>query len=606
MGKMSLKLKMYSMFGFAAFMLVLVGGLGFYGLNKVAYDYDHIAEVNYPNSVTILKMQTEVKEMFYILTQLTLNGNDEKEIDRLVGKYQKAKEEYTRLDAVYTALDFVEGEEPLYLAMDKAWNENLKFADEALVLAKTASESPADRVSFGNMFRGDFRKARNEFYKTIADLTKFQEDEAKKWGELANKESTQQKTASSVIVGIGFVLTILAGFFFTRSLSNTLNAVAENLTKGSLEVNEAATEIASSSESLSSSTSQLASSVQETSASVEELTAMVAKNAENSDKSKDKATSSQDVAQKGKQAVVEMMGAIQDINESNSEIMRAVEESNNNISEITKVIADIGAKTKVINDIVFQTKLLSFNASVEAARAGEHGKGFSVVAEEVGNLAQMSGNAAQEISAMLDASVKKVENIVTQTKQKVEVLIKTGKEKVEKGQSTAAQCEDSLNQIVEEVEQVSQMVAEISTASKEQSVGIQEITKAMSQMDVVTQQNANASQTAASASVQLAGQSESLSGVVSELQTLIYGQAQPQVNSKRKVSAPVKKTDLQTTNKTLKVETAEKIEKKSKVIPLPLKAKKTFKAAAGDTSSKKLTANGQEFPKSNDPRFDEF
>ena len=61
-------------------------------------------------------------------------------------------------------------------------------------------------------------------------------------------------------------------------------------------------------------------------------------------------------------------------------------ESNKEIQEIVKVIAEIGNKTKVINDIVFQTKLLSFNASVEAARAGENGKGFAVVAEEVGKL----------------------------------------------------------------------------------------------------------------------------------------------------------------------------------------------------------------------------
>ena len=54
-------------------------------------------------------------------------------------------------------------------------------------------------------------------------------------------------------------------------------------------------------------------------------------------------------------------------------------------------------KVNIINDIVFQTKLLSFNASVEAARAGENGKGFAVVAEEVGNLASVSGKAANEI-----------------------------------------------------------------------------------------------------------------------------------------------------------------------------------------------------------------
>jgi methyl-accepting chemotaxis protein len=78
--------------------------------------------------------------------------------------------------------------------------------------------------------------------------------------------------------------------------------------------------------------------------------------------------------------------------------MNQINYSNEQMSEIVKVIQEIETKTKVINDIVFQTKLLSFNASVEAARAGEQGKGFAVVAEEVGNLAQMSGNAAKEIS----------------------------------------------------------------------------------------------------------------------------------------------------------------------------------------------------------------
>ncbi len=203
--------------------------------------------------------------------------------------------------------------------------------------------------------------------------------------------------------------------------------------------------------------------------------------------------------------------------------MVQVNQSNLQMADIIKVIHQIGEKTKVINDIVFQTKLLSFNASVEAARAGEHGKGFAVVAEEVGNLAQMSGNAAREISDMLAGSISKVETIVQETKTKVESLISLGKQKVDSGVSVAKQCAEVLTEIVDNVSKVSGLAHEISSASQEQAQGVAEINKAMSQMDTVTQQNAATSEETASAAEELSAQAETLKSAVEDLVRTVEG-----------------------------------------------------------------------------------
>lgn len=227
-----------------------------------------------------------------------------------------------------------------------------------------------------------------------------------------------------------------------------------------------------------------------------------------------------------------MLGSINDIAKGNDEIMSSIQKSNQEISEIVHVIQAIADKTKVINDIVFQTKLLSFNASVEAARAGEHGKGFAVVAEEVGNLASMSGKAATEISDMLDKSVHRVTNIVDGTKGMMDTLVRSSKDKVDFGTRTARECAGALDEIIRNVSSVSEMVREISTASREQSTGVREITKAMSELDQVTQANTSSSNDASQTARELQAQAEQLNGFVQELATLVYGKSVEQKDAK--------------------------------------------------------------------------
>ena len=324
-------------------------------------------------------------------------------------------------------------------------------------------------------------------------------------------------------LAIVMLLASLGAYFFSESLSKRLKHIAENLAAGAEDVNGASDKINSSSVSLSEASTEQAAAIQETAASIDEVSAMVKKNAENANHSREISQKSRQAAENGQAAVQDVIHAIEEISQSNGEIMSQVHESNTKIEDIVHLISEIGNKTKVINDIVFQTKLLSFNASVEAARAGEHGKGFAVVAEEVGNLAQMSGNAAKEISDMLGSSIQKVETIVRETKSKVEVLVETGKSKVELGTQTAKRCSEALESILTTVQEVDSVVSEIATASKEQSQGVSEINKAMNQLDQTTQTNATVAQSSASASNELKSQAGSLKEVVSELLWLISG-----------------------------------------------------------------------------------
>jgi methyl-accepting chemotaxis protein len=225
----------------------------------------------------------------------------------------------------------------------------------------------------------------------------------------------------------------------------------------------------------------------------------------------------------GREIVGQMIQSIGEIRMSNQAILQQIEASNTEIGQIVKLIQEIGSKTRVINDIVFQTKLLSFNASVEAARAGEHGKGFAVVAEEVGNLAQMSGNAAKEISSMLENGIQSVERIVRETQSRVGDLIRQGEQKIESGSEVATQCGQALQEILAQVEEVTRMAQEISTASQEQAQGVHELTQAMNQLDQATQQNSQTSQNAAGSATKLSQQSEELRRAIGDLERVLQG-----------------------------------------------------------------------------------
>lgn len=328
---------------------------------------------------------------------------------------------------------------------------------------------------------------------------------------------------------MGILIAVGVSFGISRSVSYVTSVLSTN---GS-EVSIASEKIASASTQLSQASTEQAAAIQETVAAVDEISAMVEKNAEAANRSKETSALSRQMAEQGRRNVENMSQAIEDINSSNNAISEQMDDSNRQLSEITQLISDIGSKTKVINEIVFQTKLLSFNASVEAARAGEYGKGFAVVAEEVGNLAEMSGTAAKEITSLLDESTRKVESIVSETKSRVERAMIAAREKVTAGNTTAKECNRSLEEILRYVQEVDGLVSEIAVASNEQSIGIREISKAIGQMDTVTQQNSSIAHASSVSADQLREQATQLNNMVRSLSKIVLGNNKGTINEVR-------------------------------------------------------------------------
>lgn len=209
--------------------------------------------------------------------------------------------------------------------------------------------------------------------------------------------------------------------------------------------------------------------LEKTMAMVQQLLEASSGTAENAKTCTESSERSNQVAEEGKFVLEKLIRALAEISDGNKAMATAIEQSNVNLLEIVDVVTEIGTKTQVINEIVLQTKLLSFNASVEAARAGEFGKGFSVVATEIGNLAASSQAAAVEITKLLDKSNQKVNSLAEENRKKFEQITKASDQKLTSSLVIAEQCSSAFGEILQSASDVKIRMNQISSACVQQS-----------------------------------------------------------------------------------------------------------------------------------------
>jgi len=246
-----------------------------------------------------------------------------------------------------------------------------------------------------------------------------------------------------------------------RAQVERLNAVLDSIAEplfairaAAAKVEGAVSAVAENQAAIAGASERQVHALEETSTVVAQIAATVEQNAGHARQARELTAATLKVAEEGRAVVTDAVAA-----------MAAIEESSGRIREIIEVI----------NEIAFQTNLLSLNAAVEAARAGEQGRGFAVVAAEVRNLARRSAHAADEIKQLIHDSVAKVGN-------GTELVNSSG---------------ERLAGILASVTEASTVVAEIASASEEQAHGIQEVNRVVGGMRAVNQQNADLIKTTA-------------------------------------------------------------------------------------------------------------
>ena len=337
--------------------------------------------------------------------------------------------------------------------MAKVINENIKKSNEILLNEEQVLEQIEKMIQ--NIERGFFMyriklKCENQQIETIRNNI----------NSLANNLQMKISSISNVLLDFG------ESHFESRvpedldmvgtygSLKSSTSLVGNNasellamiLTTGD-KLNEEIIILSASSQNLSINVNEASSSLEETAASLEEITSNIRNNT---------------------QSIAKMSALSFNVTKSVKEGEELANQTTTAMDEINTQVNLVNEAISVIDNIAFQTNILSLNAAVEAATAGEAGKGFAVVAQEVRNLASRSAEAAKEIKDIVELATKKANE----------------------GKEIANSMIEGYKDLNSNVSQTVTLISDIEMASKEQLLGIEQINDAVNNLDAQTQQKA--------------------------------------------------------------------------------------------------------------------
>lgn len=518
---LSIRIKILAFVFIAITFLAAVGVMGYVALEKSINSVNVLTKKEYPKVLLVQKLKADNHALMRFLWTThglyQYEGERKNQIDEAKNMFKELTLDMEHISKT----NFDEDSKKSVVEIEKRWKDLSSSIPKIIEIYEKGTED-ANKTATNTLAFEAVAQA-NEIHDFFKELDVKLQKEILAQTSISEYKAIELKKYIATSVIFGAILLSIIGYFFAFELSKTLLTVAQNIDLNAKTLSQASNQLSDASLALSNDSSKQAEAMTETSASMVELNSMIALNTEHAQRSVDVSNSNKEDVLKSQFILKRVIQAIEEVDQGNLEVSNQVETNNEKLNDIVKIILDINNKTNIINDIVFQIKLLSFNASVEAARAGEHGKGFAVVAEEVGNLAQSTSKAAQEIASLLNTSVDQVKNIANETSAQVKGLVENNKEKVTNCIRESNECDIFLEKVVSGSIDINQMLQEISLSSDEQSKGVDEISRALNQLSETFQNSKQLSNRNEESSKVLANQVVNLNEEVENLKSIVNG-----------------------------------------------------------------------------------
>jgi len=452
-----------------------------YKIDGTKYKNNYKSVIEKINKVTDIQAK-DLKIILHVLDNI-VHGNFETSIPNFPGKKNvlsiSLKNILMKLGDIHKTIQYItknisDGELETKIDInlfEGNWSKLVESLNELVLSIKEPIQSVENslyHMQKGNFsearieenFKGIFNRLKNSI-NTTEDITLSYIDEI---ATLLEKVSYGDYTVTIQREYTGVYSPIKQAFHI---ILESLNKTMKQTLEGAKQVLGAANVVSFSSANLATGSAEQSKAINSLAKSINNINEKTKESSENSNLAKEKAESSSIFIKEGFESVSNMVSTIEKIKESSK-----------NISKIIKVI----------QDIAFQTNILSLNAAVESARAGEHGRGFSVVAEEVRTLSSKTSNSAKTTEEIIQEDVKFVI----------------------KGTESAKEVESKFSHINEQIIQIVNLINTVSEMSISQYETITNINMSIEEISNVVYKNSSMAEEIASTSEELNSQAETL------------------------------------------------------------------------------------------------